>query len=68
LAQQTQLDKLLSRKKIDYAVDYVDSLLVQLRSRRVKVPRRDDSDAKGRLAWILDSPKKNEAELWDPKR
>ena len=56
-----------SELMIDYAVDDMDALLVRLRSRGVKVLKRDDSDANGRFAWILD-PEGNKVELWEPKR
>ena len=52
---------------IDYAVDDMDALLVRLRSKGVKVLKRDDSDASGRFAWVLD-PEGNKVELWEPKR
>jgi predicted enzyme related to lactoylglutathione lyase len=52
---------------VDYAVDDMDALLARLRSNGVKVLKRDDSDANGRFAWILD-PEGNKVELWEPKR
>lgn len=51
---------------IDYAVDDMDALLARLRSKGVKVLKRDDSDPNGRFAWILD-PEGNKIELWQPK-
>ena len=56
-----------SNLMIDYAVDDMDALLARLRSKGVKVLKRDDSDANGRFAWILD-PEGNKVELWEPKR
>lgn len=52
---------------INYAVDDMDALLVRLRSKGVKILKRDDSDPNGRFAWILD-PEGNKVELWEPKR
>lgn len=51
---------------IDYAVDDMDALIARLRSKDVKILKRDDSDPNGRFAWILD-PEGNKVELWEPK-
>lgn len=56
-----------SELMIDYAVDDMDALLARLQSRGVKLLKREDSDANGRFAWILD-PEGNKVELWEPKR
>jgi catechol 2,3-dioxygenase-like lactoylglutathione lyase family enzyme len=52
---------------INYAVDDMDALLVRLRAKGVTILKRDDNDANGRFAWILD-PEGNKVELWEPKR
>ncbi|MBS0395406.1 MAG: VOC family protein [Proteobacteria bacterium] len=51
---------------INYAVDDLDALLVRLRTHGVEILKRDDTDANGRFAWILD-PEGNKIELWEPK-
>ncbi len=52
---------------INYAVDDMDALLARLRTHGVEVLKRDDADANGRFAWILD-PEGHKIELWEPKR
>lgn len=52
---------------IDYAVDDMDAMLARLRSKGVRILKRDDRDPNGRFAWILD-PEGNKVELWQPKR
>ena len=52
---------------IDYAVDDMDAMLARLHDKGVAVLKRDDTDASGRFAWILD-PEGNKVELWEPKR
>ena len=51
---------------INYAVDDMDALVARLTAKGVKILKRDDSDANGRFAWILD-PEGNKIELWQPK-
>lgn len=51
---------------IDYAVDDMDAMLARLRSRGVRILKRDDRDPNGRFAWILD-PEGNKVELWEPR-
>ena len=52
---------------INYSVDDLDALVARLRSKKVEILKRDDSDPNGRFAWILD-PEGNKIELWEPKR
>jgi catechol 2,3-dioxygenase-like lactoylglutathione lyase family enzyme len=52
---------------IDYAVDDLDALLARLHARGVEILQRDDSDANGRFAWLLD-PEGHKVELWEPRR
>ena len=52
---------------INYAVDDMDALLARLGAKGVTILKRDDADANGRFAWILD-PEGNKIELWEPKR
>jgi len=51
---------------INFAVDDMDAILARLQARGVTIVRRDDADANGRFAWILD-PEGNKIELWQPK-
>jgi predicted enzyme related to lactoylglutathione lyase len=51
---------------INYAVDDMDALLARLQAKGVAILKRDDGDANGRFAWILD-PEGNKIELWQPK-
>jgi len=51
---------------INYAVDDMDALVARLHAKGVEVLKRDDSDANGRFAWLLD-PEGNKVELWEPK-
>lgn len=50
---------------INFAVDDLDALLARLESKGVTVLKRDDSDANGKFAWILD-PDGTKIELWQP--
>jgi catechol 2,3-dioxygenase-like lactoylglutathione lyase family enzyme len=52
---------------INYAVDDMDAILKRLGAKGVEILKRDDADANGRFAWILD-PEGNKIELWEPKR
>src|SRR5215472_16742870 len=50
---------------INYIVDDIDTLLVTLAERGVRIdPKRDDSEY-GRFAWIYDADN-NKIELWEP--
>lgn len=51
---------------INYSVDDMDALVARLNEKGVTILKRDDSDANGRFAWILD-PEGNKVELWEPK-
>ena len=51
---------------INYAVDDMDALLTRLHAKGIAVLKQD-ADANGRFAWILD-PEGNKIELWEPKR
>jgi catechol 2,3-dioxygenase-like lactoylglutathione lyase family enzyme len=52
---------------IDYAVDDLDAIVARLQARNVPLLKRDDSDASGRFAWIVD-PEGHKVELWEPKK
>jgi len=52
---------------INYAVDDMDAYLAKLRASNVTVLKREDDEATGRFAWILD-PEGNKIELWEPRR
>ena len=50
---------------VNYRVDDLDELLVQLKAAGVTIdPKREDADY-GRFAWITD-PEGNRIELWQP--
>ena len=51
---------------INYAVDDMDALILRLNVKGVDILKRDDTDANGRFAWILD-PEGNKIELWQSK-
>ncbi len=51
---------------INYAVDDMDAMIARLQAKGVSILKRDDADANGRFAWILD-PEGNKVELWQPK-
>jgi predicted enzyme related to lactoylglutathione lyase len=52
---------------VNFRVDDLDSLLVQLAAADVRIdPKRDDSDY-GRFAWIWDL-EGNRVELWEPPK
>ena len=46
---------------INDAVDDIEAILTRLRAKDVVILKRDDSDANGRFAWILD-PEGNKIE------
>jgi catechol 2,3-dioxygenase-like lactoylglutathione lyase family enzyme len=52
---------------INYAVDDMDALVARMHAKGVEVLKRQDDDANGRFAWVLD-PEGNKVELWEPKR
>jgi predicted enzyme related to lactoylglutathione lyase len=52
---------------INYAVDDMDAFVARLSAKGVAILKRDDTDANGRFAWIVD-PEGNKIELWEPKR
>lgn len=51
---------------INFAVDDLDAFLERLKAKGVAVLKRDDSDASGTFAWIVD-PDGTKIELWEPK-
>ena len=51
---------------INFAVDDMDAILARLTLKGVPILKRDDNDAFGRFAWILD-PDGTKIELWQPK-
>lgn len=50
---------------VNYRVDDLDELLVQLRAADVEVVKGPESHENGKFAWILD-PDGNKVELWQP--
>lgn len=52
---------------LDFAVDDLDAFLAKLAAKGVKPLKREDADANGRFAWILD-PDGTKIELWEPKK
>jgi catechol 2,3-dioxygenase-like lactoylglutathione lyase family enzyme len=52
---------------INYAVDDMDAMVARLKAKNVTIVKRDDADANGRFAWILD-PEGNKIELWEPPK
>ncbi len=55
----------LQTSRLNFRVDDLDQLLVQLTSAGVRIdPKREDYSY-GRFAWIWD-PEDNRAELWQP--
>ncbi len=51
---------------INYRVDDLGAMLVQLREGGVEVLQGPESHENGRFAWIVD-PDGNKVELWEPK-
>ena len=51
---------------INYRVDDLGAMLVQLRAAGVEVIQGPESHENGKFAWILD-PDGNKVELWEPK-
>lgn len=52
---------------LDFAVDDLDAFLTRLKTKGVTILKRDDSDANGKYAWILD-PDGMKIELWQPTK
>jgi predicted enzyme related to lactoylglutathione lyase len=52
---------------INFRVDDLDALLVQLRADGVTVDERTDSSEYGRFGWVID-PEGTRIELWQPPR
>jgi len=50
---------------INYRVDDLDALLLQLREGGVEIHKGPESHENGKFAWILD-PDGNKIELWEP--
>ena len=51
---------------LNFAVDDLPAFLARIEAKGVTVLRRDDADASGRFAWIL-NPDGTKIELWEPK-
>ena len=54
-----------SAHMINFAVDDLDAFVAQLEIKGVPILRRDDSEAYGRFAWLVD-PDGTKIELWQP--
>lgn len=66
-ANTTYMDPSTREFMLDFAVDDLDAFLRRIEAKGVKVLKRDDSDANGKFAWILD-PDGTKIELWEPKK
>lgn len=51
---------------LNFAVDDLGAFLNRLKDKGVAILKRDDSDASGKFAWIVD-PDGTKIELWEPK-
>lgn len=51
---------------LNFAVDDLDAFVDRLRANGVEILKRDDTDASGKFAWIVD-PDGTKIELWEPK-
>lgn len=51
---------------LNFAVDDLGAFLDRLKAKGVAILKRDDSDASGKFAWIVD-PDGTKIELWEPK-
>lgn len=51
---------------LNFAVDDLAAFLDRLKAKGVPILKRDDSDASGTFAWIVD-PDGTKIELWEPK-
>jgi predicted enzyme related to lactoylglutathione lyase len=52
---------------INFAVDDMDAIIARATAKGVHILKRDDNNAFGRFAWILD-PDGTKIELWQPKK
>ncbi len=52
---------------INFAVDDMDAIIARVTAKGVRVLKRDDNNAFGRFAWILD-PDGTKIELWEPRK
>jgi catechol 2,3-dioxygenase-like lactoylglutathione lyase family enzyme len=52
---------------LNFAVDDLDAFLARIKAKGVAVIKRDDSDANGSFAWIMD-PDGTRIELYQPRR
>ena len=50
---------------VNFVVDDLDAVLIRVAAEGVEVLGRDDQDAMGRFAWIMD-PAGVKIELWEP--
>jgi predicted enzyme related to lactoylglutathione lyase len=51
---------------LNFAVDDLSAFLDRLKAKGVPILKRDDSDAGGKFAWIVD-PDGTKIEFWEPK-
>ncbi len=51
---------------LNFAVDDLDAFVDRLKVKGVAILKRDDTDASGKFAWIVD-PDGTKIELWEPK-
>ncbi|WP_238542181.1 VOC family protein [Sphingomonas sp. PAMC 26621] len=51
---------------LNFAVDDLSAFIDRLKAKGVAILKRDDSDASGKFAWIVD-PDGTKIELWEPK-
>ena len=51
---------------LNFAVDDLDAFVDRLKVKGVEILKRDDTDASGKFAWIVD-PDGTKIELWEPK-
>ncbi len=51
---------------LNFAVDDLDAFVDRLKLKGVAILKRDDTDASGKFAWIVD-PDGTKIELWEPK-
>jgi predicted enzyme related to lactoylglutathione lyase len=51
---------------LNFAVDDLDAFVDRLKVKGVAILKRDDTDAIGKFAWIVD-PDGTKIELWEPK-
>lgn len=65
-AGSTYFDPSSREFMIGFAVDDLDAYLAMLEAKGVAPLRREDGDANGKFAWIVD-PEGLKIELWEPK-